>query len=197
MVQNLRPFYWKGGFCLLVELWQWRVCDQRGYPVYFSLVCVDFCKVCQSQCPSLSVPFSLVLIIYIGFCPFYSVSVRFCLFLSVSVCLRILWYWCYYPHTTREWVSSVSSIFIWIYCLNVKLKLTGVCRCKITYKQNYLVHFCNFSCHYGKFFWDMHINCFGKAINKLLTKKFQKAKGGPYHIWCYICLVLALVCYLF
>ena len=30
---KLRPFYWRGGFCLLVELQPWRVCDQRGYPV--------------------------------------------------------------------------------------------------------------------------------------------------------------------
>ena len=26
-----------GGFCLLVELQRWRVCNQRGYPVYFEI----------------------------------------------------------------------------------------------------------------------------------------------------------------
>ena len=34
IVQKLRLFYWRGRFCLLVELQRWRVCDQRGYPVY-------------------------------------------------------------------------------------------------------------------------------------------------------------------
>ena len=30
---KLQPFYWRGQFCLLVELQRWRVCDQRCYPV--------------------------------------------------------------------------------------------------------------------------------------------------------------------
>ena len=30
---NVTAILLKGGFCLLVELHRWRVCDQRGYPV--------------------------------------------------------------------------------------------------------------------------------------------------------------------
>ena len=140
LTKSLRPWNAVPAFQRFQIAWWQVTCDTRHVTHDIWHMTQTFFSLFFFHSPS-----SPFLFFFVSFCPFLSVSVCFCPFLSVSVCLclflsvpvcfcpflsfsvcfcqflsawGLFWYWCYYPHKSRDSVSPVCRIFLIFSFLN-------------------------------------------------------------------------------